>query len=78
MKFLEVLKKFDGIIVKENKTLKSAYATLLKEAEEDEKIKEAEADVEEACTKEAEDEENKTDEAERYGQYEKAKRSESS
>ena len=38
MKFLEVLKKFDKAIVKENKVLKSAYAALLKEAAEEEAV----------------------------------------
>ena len=63
MKFLEVLKKFDKAIVKENKALKSAYATLLKEAEEEEEVKEAEEAVEEKCCDEAEDEEKKVEEA---------------
>jgi len=58
MKFLDVLKNFDGVLVKENKRLRSAYATLLKEAAEDEIAKEAEEEVEEACAQEADDQEN--------------------
>ena len=64
MKFLEVLKKFDKAIVKENKVLKSAYAALLKEAAEEEEVKEAEETVEQKCCDEAEEEEKKVDEAE--------------
>ena len=42
MAFLDVLKKFDGVLVKENKKLRNVYLTILKESDDEKIVKEEE------------------------------------